>query len=238
MNTDRKLTLLDTTTTGGPTGWRRWIAAFARTVAVAVDRGRAWLRNNWPLLAAVAAVAVAATALAGVLRLAWLLLTAIGGALGAAGDGVSSAGRWLGDGPITHTIADPVRAWLDGHTAGLPATGGQLAVLWAVVAVVLYLQALLGSRYARIGWAVIGAATTAAAYTGSHPGGAAGAAGVTAAVWLLLSLPAYAGTKPGPLTTTLAEVLGGFVNSRHQRRSPQASSQRAAAGRAAADTTL
>jgi hypothetical protein len=233
VNTNRKLTLLDTTTTAGPTGWRRWIAAFARTVTVAVDRGLAWLRENWPLLAAAAVVVAAAALVAGVLRLAWLLLTAIGDALGAASDGLTSAGRWLGDGPITRTIADPVRAWLDGHSAGLPATGGQLALLWAVVAAVLYLQALLGSRYARIGWAVVGAATTAAAYTGSHPAGAAGAAGVTAAVWLLLSLPAYAGSKPGALTRALAQ----FVDDYHRRRL-DAANRRTGAGRAAADTTV
>ena len=153
----------------------------------------AFVRDNWPL--AVFALATLSV-LGGLLWLIWVILAALARALGsgasAASDSLSRLGGWLAGGPITHAISDPVRAFLDAHTAGLPATGGDLWITWLVTAGVLYAMGLAGSRYARIGWAGIGALTAAAAYFGAPAGTGPAAAGVTAAVWLLLSLPVYA----------------------------------------------
>jgi hypothetical protein len=49
---------------------------------------------------------------------------------------------------ITHSISDPVRAWLDAHTAAMPATAGQLWTLWLVAVGALFVAALAGWRSA------------------------------------------------------------------------------------------
>ncbi len=172
----------------------------------------AWLRvpgwardpGKW-ITAGVAAVVigVAAAVLAGIIWLIATIVGAIGDALSAAGDGIgngasavggwiAAAGRWVTHGPITHSISDPVRAWLDAHTVGLPATGGQLWTLWLVAICALFVAAFTGSTYGRIGWALIGALTAYAVWHGTATTGTRPVAvGVTAAVWLVLSLLTY-----------------------------------------------
>ena len=142
-------------------------------------------RQNWPI--GVAALGLAA---ATVLTL-WTLGSFLTAMVGAATSGGRHTGLWLRDGGLIRTITEPVRIWLDTHTAGLPATGADLGLLWLAVAAVLYLAALTGSTYARLAWALTGVATTAAAYTGASTTSAAAAAGTTAGVWLLLSMPVY-----------------------------------------------
>ncbi|WP_019899963.1 hypothetical protein [Salinispora arenicola] len=164
------------------------------------------VREHW-LLGVAALVALAATS--GLLWLLWLIITGLASALGAAGgaivDTAPTIGAWITDGPITHSISDPMRTWLDGTTTGLPATGRDLWIVWLVTLAVLYAAALTGSTYARIGWAAIGALTAAAVHAGAPEGTGPAAAGLTAAVWLLLSLPAYTATSRYSLVDVLTD---------------------------------
>jgi hypothetical protein len=83
---------------------------------------------------------------------------------------------------------------------------------------VLYLTGLAGSRYARIGWAAIGALTAAAAYSGAAGRTGPAAAGATAAVWLLLSLPVYARAK----RVSVLEQIAFDLQQRRQARTARA----------------
>ncbi|MEV0005895.1 hypothetical protein AB0H28_26920 [Micromonospora sp. NPDC050980] len=171
------------------------------------NRATGFLRDNWLLaVAALTALAVLAVLLWGI----WTFVTAIIGAIDA---GLGAAGTWVTGGPITHSISDPMRAYLDAHAAGLPATGRDLWVTWLVAAGVLYLAALAGSTYARIGWAAIGALTAAAIYLGAPAGTGPAATGLTAAVWLALSLPAYAATS----RVSLGDALDSLTDRRARR---------------------
>ncbi|WP_027661727.1 hypothetical protein, partial [Salinispora mooreana] len=156
------------------------------------------IRENWQL-AVIVPFALAATG--ALIWLLWLLLTGLITALGAAGSAIGdtapAVGAWITDGPITRSISEPMRAWLDTNTAGLPATGRDAWITWLVAICVLYAAAVAGSSYARIGWAVIGALTAAAVHAGAPEGTGLAAAGLTVAVWLLLSLLAYAGPVAG-----------------------------------------
>ena len=154
---------------------------------------------DWSRTEIVGIGAVAAVLLILVTGVVWVLVklvTGIGGLLADGGRAATSGGRdlagWLTDGPITTTVTTPVRAYLDTHAAGLPATAGQLWTTWLVAAGVLLLLAATGSLGARIGWTVLGALTTAMVYAGTTGHGQALAAGLTAAVWALLSIPAFA----------------------------------------------
>ncbi|NYT96426.1 hypothetical protein [Salinispora sp. H7-4] len=164
------------------------------------------IRENWPLAVATPIALAAAGAL---IWLLWLILTGLisglGAAGGAIGDTVPAAATWVTDGPITRSISEPMRAWLDSNTAGLPATGRDAWITWLVAVCVLYAAAVAGSSYARIGWAVIGALTAAAVHAGAPEGTGPAAAGLTVAVWLLLSLPAYTATSRYSLTDILTD---------------------------------
>lgn len=177
----------------------------------AFDRMRSWLLHvripawmhepgNW---LALAFLTLAVFTVGAVLWLLWALINAIGSGLAAlahaGGEGLNAATHWLADWPITEVINQPVRAYLDTHSAGLPATGHDLWILWLLACTVLYIAALTGSRYARISWIVIGALTATAAWHGTTT--AAGrpvAAATTTAMWLLLSLPAFARRRTTP----------------------------------------
>ncbi len=142
-------------------------------------------RQNWPIgVAALGVIALSALAL-------WTLGAFLTAMIAAATSGGRHTGLWLHHSALTRTITDPLRAWVDTHTAGSPATSTDLALAWLVVAAVLYLAALTGSTYARVAWALTGAAITTAAYAGAAHTGALVAAGTTAGAWLLLSLPIY-----------------------------------------------
>ena len=142
-------------------------------------------RENWPLAAAAAGVT------ATVVLVLWLVAAFLTGLTAAVTAGGRNAGTLLHGDSVLRTASGSITAWLDTHTAGLPATSTEIGMAWLGIAVVLYLAALGGSTYARIAWAFTGAAATVAAYTGATNTTAAAAAVTTAALWLLLSLPVY-----------------------------------------------
>ncbi|MFI7074902.1 hypothetical protein [Micromonospora sediminicola] len=184
------------------------------------NRAALFVRDNWPLgVAALLALAVTG----GLLWLLWIviagLLAGLGAAATAVGDAGPALGDWITDGPITRSISDPVRAYLDAHTTGLPAGGRDAWIAWLVAVCALYAAAVTGSTYGRIGWAAIGALTGTAAYLGAPTGAGPAAAGLTAVVWLTLSLLAYTATR----RVSLGDVLDSLTDRR--------------ARRAAADTT-
>ena len=203
----------DTTTDTAGSRWRQantWLRD---------SRGLLFVRDNWLFgVFALAAVSV----LGGLLWLIWVILAAIAGAIGswfgAAGSGLSWLGGWITGGPVTTSISDPVRAYLDAHTAGLPATGRDLWIVWLVAVALLYAGALAGSTYARIGWAAIGVLSAAAAYFGAATGSSAAAAGLVVTVWLLLSLPAYARPRSVSLIEQIAlDLAGRRADRAHER---------------------
>lgn len=178
------------------------------------NRATLFLRDNWLLgVLALAALAVLGVLLWGIRVIVAALVDGVSTVLDAAGEATRGIGSWITDGPITHSISTPMRAYLDSHSAGLPATGRDLWITWLVVAGVLYAGALIGSTYARLGWAAIGALTAAGVYAGAPAGTGPAAAGLTAAVWLTLSLPAYAGLS----RISLGDVLDSLTVRRARR---------------------
>lgn len=190
---------IDHTTTSEPTS-RRQQALHALTTWWRDSRTTVFLRENW--LLGVAGL-TAATVLGLLAWGLWALITAL--ISGATGDAARGLATWITDGPITRSISEPMRTWLDSNTAGLPATGRDAWITWLVTVCVLYAAAVTGSTYARIGWAIIGALTAAAVHAGAPEGTGLAAAGLTAAVWLLLSLPAYTATSRYSLVDVLTD---------------------------------
>ncbi|MGC5334877.1 hypothetical protein [Micromonospora sp. DT62] len=206
---------LDDTTT--PAHQR--LAAWWRTARIsrAVQAVREW----WLIVVAALIALIVAGAL---LWLLWVviagLFTALGGIVTAAGEAVPTLGSWIADGPITGSISDPMRAYLDAHTTGLPATGRDAWIAWLVAVCVLYAAAVTGSTYGRIGWAAIGALTGVAVYVGAPAGTGPAAAGLTAVVWLTLSLLAYASPIAGNAAAALVDDL---IDAHHKPRTSDAS---------------
>ncbi|MEV0006358.1 hypothetical protein AB0H28_29315 [Micromonospora sp. NPDC050980] len=205
------LTLLDTDTTDPDTdaSGRRGLAAWWRT-----SRAARTVRDGWPIVvAALIALAVAG----GLLWLLWVviagLLSGLGAAATAVGDAAPALGSWITDGPITRSISDPVRSYLDAHTTGLPAGGRDAWIAWLVAVCALYAAAVSGSTYGRIGWAAIGVLTGVAVYAGAPAGTGPAAAGLTAVVWLTLSLLAYAGPIAG---SAVAAMVADLTESRQR----------------------
>jgi hypothetical protein len=152
----------------------------------------------------IAAASTAALVLAGGVLLAlWWLLMLLMHLLGALGHVSLRLGDQLATGPITRTVTDPVHTYLTQHTAGLPATAGQLWAGWLTATAVLFLTAWLGSRGARVGWVLIGATTTAMTWAGSPGSGRELAGGVAVVLWSLLSVLAFTGAGRARLTTLI-----------------------------------
>jgi hypothetical protein len=146
-----------------------------------------------PAIAGFAAVAGTVVAVVGVL--AWWLISALAGIASAVADtthhaartGTQHAAAWS----LTRTITDPVRTCLDQHATGLPVSPHVLWLTWLASTGGLFIAATLGSRGARIGWTLTGAATTAMVYTATpHPGRAL-AAGLAVTAWSVLSIAAF-----------------------------------------------
>ncbi|MFI6134018.1 hypothetical protein [Micromonospora sp. NPDC051141] len=177
----------------------------ARRVPAWVTRADTWV---------VAGVLTVLSALAGgALWLLWKLITGLIAVLDAGGEIAGDAGRaaagWLATGPITRTITTPVHAYIDTHAAGLPATAEQLRWGWLLTGVVLLVAASVGARGARIGWCLHGVSTAAMAWAASPPDNRELAVAVTAAVWSLLAVPAFArATAPRHTTIVITRPAG------------------------------
>lgn len=154
-------------------------------------------RENWPL----AATAAGVTAV--VVLAVWLIAAFVSGLADAVTAGGRNTATVLQADSVLRTATGSITAWLDTHSAGLPATGTDLAMAWLGITLVLYLAAITGSVYARLAWTLTGAAAIAAAYTGAPATAAIAAAATTAALWLLLSLPVYRRRtrRPAPADT-------------------------------------
>ncbi|MFC4066763.1 hypothetical protein [Actinoplanes subglobosus] len=149
--------------------------------------GTLWSRGNWRL--AVTVVAAAAAAVVVVVGLAALAVTTADQILATGSDSLTS---WLSGNRVAASITGPLRSWFDtAHAGGVPATGGELWLLWVHTTTALWLAAVCGSLFARIGWALIGALTTAAVHTGAQASTAGVCAATAVTAWLLLSLAAY-----------------------------------------------
>ncbi|GAA2709099.1 hypothetical protein ACFY2R_18160 [Micromonospora olivasterospora] len=173
----------------------------------ATRRLPAWVTraDTWVVAGVLTVLAILA---GGALWLLWKLITGVIAMLDAGGEIAGDAGRaaagWLATGPITRTITTPVHAYLDSHAAGLPATAEQLRWGWLLTGAVLLTAASLGARGARIGWCLHGASTAAMVWAASPPDNRELAVAVTAAVWSLLAVPAFARTRAAaPRHTTV-----------------------------------
>ncbi|WP_053065312.1 hypothetical protein [Micromonospora sp. RV43] len=172
----------------------------ARRLPAWVTRADTWI---------VAGVLTVLAALAGgALWLLWKLITGLLAALDAGGRIADDAGRaaatWVAHGPISRTITAPVHAYLDSHAVGLPATAEQLRWGWLITGVVLLVAASFGARGARIGWCLHGVSTAAMVWAASPLDNRELAVAVTAAVWSLLAVPAFARTRAAaPRHTTV-----------------------------------
>lgn len=122
--------------------------------------------------------------------LLWVVANKLVDLIGWGADTGTGLHAWVTGGPITSTVTAPVRAYLNAHAVGLPATGGQLWTTWLVIAAILFVFAVGGARGARIGWVLLGVLTTAMVYAGTAATGRYLAAGLTTAVWAVLSIVA------------------------------------------------
>jgi hypothetical protein len=148
-------------------------------------------------VAAILAAVLAVLALA--VSLLWWLVSGIVGIVTGVADAIrtssghstTNAVNDLTTWSLTRTITDPVHAYLTAHSAGLPATADLLWWTWLSTTGALFLLAALGSRGARIGWAITGLLTTAMVYTATPATGRPVAAGLTITAWAVLSVIAY-----------------------------------------------
>jgi hypothetical protein len=93
-------------------------------------------------------------------------------------------------GQLLHLVSDPIQAWFAEHGQGLALAPGQLMLGWFVGLGVVFIAAMLGSRGGMVGFALLGAATTAITWLGSHDSAHRPvAAGAALLVWSLLAVP-------------------------------------------------
>ncbi|MEU8347679.1 hypothetical protein AB0C74_38780 [Spirillospora sp. NPDC048832] len=183
--------------------WRDHREAFAEdgwagVVDMYLDGGRRW----WEIAAVVVVVLAVALAVLGLLLGAVASIVAGTYALGRAGV------QALVDLGVPQTIYRPVTAYLDGHSAGLPITAGQLAGLWLWGQVALLVFGFFGSWGARLGWIATGAVTVAMVWAGTTPHGSRWtAAGVAVLAWSVLSIVAFHGAGRGHRLTIISNAF-------------------------------
>lgn len=149
-----------------------------------------------PKRATAAILATIALAITLVGLLVWWMISGIVGVItgittaiaGSSADAAKTGAHDLASWSLTRTITEPVRAFLDQHSGGLPVGAGTLWLTWLATTGALFLLAALGSRGARIGWTLTGATTTAMVYTATPPTGRLVAAGLALTIWAVLSV--------------------------------------------------
>ncbi|MFD5615858.1 hypothetical protein [Kitasatospora sp. NPDC127060] len=167
----------------------RWTAATAPNAFLdrrrqdlirALDHG--WREGpRWVRLLTPALIALTVTGAA-------LVLCSVGRQILAAGEG---SAWWSA---ITGTITGPVHRYLDQHTAGLPLTGAGAYRVWQFTGLAAaMLSCALRSFVARLTWTCWVAATLAAVWQASPPGGRTVATALTATALAAPSVPALRG---------------------------------------------
>jgi hypothetical protein len=95
-----------------------------------------------------------------------------------------------GAGRVLHLVSDPIQAFFAEHGQGLALAPGQLMLGWFAGLGVVFIAAVLGSRGGMVGFTVLGAATTAITWLGSHDSAHRPvAAGAVLLAWSLLAVP-------------------------------------------------
>ncbi|MGH8879507.1 MAG: hypothetical protein ACRD0P_19520, partial [Stackebrandtia sp.] len=112
----------------------------------------------------------------------WWLITTVASTVGSS----FTAGK-----PLVEAIADPVRHLINTQADQLPISATTLWWTWAATATALFILAALGFHGARIGWAAVGAATTALVWIAHAPDTRVLAAALTASVWAVLAVLAF-----------------------------------------------
>ncbi|MBG0822989.1 hypothetical protein HS048_19830 [Planomonospora sp. ID91781] len=98
--------------------------------------------------------------------------------------------RLLRDAAWTQVFTRPVHSYLTEHAGGLAVTVEQIEWAWAVAGCAMWLPAVLWRSWgARVGWTLYGIAGLTMVAAGSAPQTRWAATGVTAAYWVVLTLP-------------------------------------------------
>jgi uncharacterized membrane protein YedE/YeeE len=129
----------------------------------------------------------------GALVLFGIVIPVVSGIAHAVKGGTEHAFSWAVGWDLPRVITNPVRHYLDTHTAGLPASPDLLWSAWAITGAVLLVLAIGNSAGARIGWLLYGLATAGMVWAGTAATGRATAAGVTVIAWALCSVLALHG---------------------------------------------
>ncbi|MFB7552604.1 hypothetical protein [Streptomyces sp. NPDC056154] len=104
------------------------------------------------------------------------------------------------------TIDQPVRHYLDTHTATLPVTAATAYATWQAAGAVSFVLGFFHSSGARIGWTVWGTATTAMVWIATPAPGREVAAGIAVLAWAALSLFALRGLSLTPAAFVNVDV--------------------------------
>lgn len=107
---------------------------------------------------------------------------------------------------LADVIDQPVRAYLDAHTAGLAVTAETMHLVWLVSGAGLLFFSLSGTFGARLTWILWGAATTAMVWTGTPDPARQVATGLAVIGWGTASILALHGLSLRPRVTNNATV--------------------------------
>jgi uncharacterized membrane protein YedE/YeeE len=173
-----------------------WAQRFARTVRKAAQP----LDDGTP-----SPLVIIGGLAAGALVLFGIVIPVVSGIAHAVKGGTEHAFSWAVGWDLPRIITNPVRHYLDTHTAGLPASPDLLWSAWAITGAVLLVLAIGNSVGARIGWLLYGLATAGMVWAGTASSGRATAAGVTVIAWALCSVLALhgLGRRSGPPVVVL-----------------------------------
>jgi hypothetical protein len=165
------------------------------TVTDATDKPSPWPRR-WQLIKEYATdpgtwvvTAVLAAGIGILVSVAYGVIWLIQQAIDVLSGGATAIGTGFDSG--NSVILDPIRSYLNANAGHIAADRGTLWWAWITVTIALFVLATTGARGARIGWTVIGGITTAMVWAGSTPDSRALAAGITLAVWSVLSIAAF-----------------------------------------------
>jgi hypothetical protein len=104
------------------------------------------------------------------------------------------------------TIDQPVRSYLETHTATLPITATTAYSTWQAVGVISFLLGFLRSGGAHLTWTIWGAATVAMVWSSTPEPGRQVAAGVAVLAWAALSILALRGVSLAPASFVRVDV--------------------------------